>query len=199
MNTNKSKPEWMNIPNLLSGFRLIAAPFLLLIAWSGYPGWFFALLIIMFMTDAIDGFVARKLNIASELGTRLDSWGDMATYLIIPICAWWLWPEIIRREAFFVFIAVLCYIVPLAAGFIKFKRLPSYHTWSAKAAAVLMSSCVILLFGVDMPWPFRFAVIFQVFVTCESVAITLRLSRWQCNIPSYWHLTRISHEENKKT
>ncbi len=188
-------PDELSLPNFLSGFRLVAAPFLVYLAWTGRPNLFIALLIISLFSDAIDGFIARRLNVASELGTRLDSWGDLATYLTVPLCAWWLWPEIIKREAFFVLVVVGAYLAPLIAGFVKFKRLPSYHTWAAKGAAVAMSFSVIILFTADIAGFFRVAAIFQALVACEEVAITIRLSEWQCNIPSFWHISGQSKEK----
>ena len=177
----------LSLPNFLSGFRLVAAPFLVYLAWTGHPTLFLVLLAVSLFSDAIDGFVARKLNVASELGTRLDSWGDLATYLTVPVCAWWLWPEIIKREAVFVLIVVGAYMAPLIAGFVKFKRLPSYHTWAAKGVAVAMSFSVIILFTADIAGFFRVAAILQVLVACEEIAITIRLSEWQCNVPSFLH------------
>lgn len=180
--------RWPTIPNLLSGFRLIAAPFLLCLAWIGQPVLFLALLAISLLSDSVDGLIARRLDRASEFGTKLDSWGDLATYLTVPICAWWLWPEILRREALFVWLVVGAYVVPLVLGFVKFRRLPSYHTWAAKAAAIVMSIGVFILFIFDIPWPFYCAAIFQALTACEEVAITLRLSEPRTNVPSYWHL-----------
>lgn len=60
------------IPNLLSGFRLVAAPFLLWVAWMKYPNLFLILLSVSLLSDAIDGFVASRLNLASDVGTRFD-------------------------------------------------------------------------------------------------------------------------------
>ncbi len=189
----------VSIPNLLSGFRLIAAPFLLYLAWTGHPTLFLVLLAVSLLSDSIDGFIARRLNEASELGTKLDSWGDLATYLTVPLCAWWLWPEILKREAFFVLLVIGAYIVPLMAGFVKFQRLPSYHTWAAKTAAVLMSFAVFILFIIDVAWPFWCAVIVQALVACEEVAITLRLSKLESNVRSFWHLTKQAKEDSKNT
>ena len=189
----------VSIPNLLSGFRLIAAPFLLYLAWTGHPTLFLVLLAVSLLSDSIDGFIARRLNEASEFGTQLDSWGDLATYLTVPLCAWWLWPEILKREAFFVWLVIGAYIVPLMAGFVRFQRLPSYHTWAAKSAAVLMSFAVFILFVVDIAWPFRCAAIVQALVACEEVAITLRFSKLESNVRSFWHLTKQAKEDLKDT
>ena len=196
---NQMTNKLVSIPNLLSGFRLITAPFLLYLAWTGHPNLFLALLAVSLLSDSIDGFVARRLNQASELGTKLDSWGDLATYLTVPLCAWWLWPEILKREAFFVWLVIGAYMVPLMVGFVKFQRLPSYHTWAAKTAAVLMSFAVFILFVVDIAWPFKCAAIVQALVAYEEVAITLRLSKLESNVRSFWHLTKQSKEDLKDT
>jgi CDP-diacylglycerol--glycerol-3-phosphate 3-phosphatidyltransferase len=188
---------WAKAPNLLSASRLIAAPFLLYLAWTDRPNLFLALLAITLLSDAIDGFAARRLHVASELGTRLDSWGDLVTYLVIPLCAWWLWPEIIRREAGFVLLVLTAFIAPLIAGLLKFRRLTSYHTWAAKAVAVLMSIAIFILFIADIAWPFRCVVVLLCLSACEEIAITLRLPALRSNVRSYWHIVRQDKETSQ--
>ena len=184
-------------PNILSGLRIVAVPLLLYFAWNGHKQLFLALLIASLLSDAIDGYLSRRLNVASELGTKLDSWGDMATYLTVPICAWWLWPELLKKESLFVFIAVVSYLVPILAGLARFKRIPSYHTWGAKAAAVIMSVAVLILFTVEFPWPFRGAAVFLALVAFEEVLITLHLPEPRGNVKSIWHV-RQSLKENRQ-
>ena len=176
------------IPNLLSGLRLVAAPFMLYLSWRGFRVTFLVLLVFALLSDAIDGFIARRLNIKSDIGARLDSWGDLATYLTVPICIWWLWPEVVKREALFVIIVLGAYIVPLIAGFAKFRKLPSYHTWGAKVAAVLMSISVFILLMIDISLPFKCAALVQAIVACEEVAITLKLTELKSNVRSIWHV-----------
>ena len=178
------------IPNILSASRLVAVPFLLYLAWSGHTNLFLGLLALSLLSDALDGYLSRKLQVASDFGTRLDSWGDMATYLTIPLCAWWLWPDIIKKESVFVTIAIASYVLPILAGLVKFQKIPSYHTWGAKTAAVIMSAAIFILFIVEYPWPFRLAAIFQALVALEEILITLRLSELQDNVKSLLHLRR---------
>ena len=179
---------YKNIPNFLSGFRLIAAPFLFIIAWQDRPNLFLAILAVSLLSDAIDGFIARRVKVTSKTGTKLDSWGDFVTYLTVSICAWRLWPEILQREAFFVVTGIVFFILPVLAGSIKFKKLPCYHTWAAKIQAVLMCVALFTLFITDIAWPFRCAVILQYFVSIEEIAITLRLKEQRYNVRSFWHL-----------
>jgi CDP-diacylglycerol--glycerol-3-phosphate 3-phosphatidyltransferase len=179
------------IPNMLSGFRLVAAPFLLGLAWMGHPNLFLILLAISLLSDSIDGFIARRLKVSSDIGTRLDSWGDLATYLTVPLSAWWLWPEILNREAFFVFVAIGAYVVPILAGLAKFRRIPSYHTWGAKISAVLMSVAAFILFITEIAWPFRCAALLQALEAFEEVLITIQLPALQGNVHSLWHAKKI--------
>jgi len=185
------------IPNILSGFRIITAPFLLYLAWHGYRNCFIGLLIISLLSDAVDGYIARKYNVSTNLGTKLDSLGDMAIYLTLPLCAWWLVPEILRQEALFACIVLIAYITPLIAGIIKFKQIPSYHTYGAKIAAILMSTAILILFMTEFTWIFRFAAIFQIIVALEEVLITLRLPKLQDNVKSIWHV-RMQFYRDKK-
>jgi CDP-diacylglycerol--glycerol-3-phosphate 3-phosphatidyltransferase len=177
-----------NIPNLLSSFRIIAAPFLLIIAWQDRPNLFLAILAVSLLSDALDGFIARRFKATSKTGTKLDSWGDFVTYVTVAVCAWRLWPEILHREVFFVVAGIVFFALPVIAGSIKFKRLPCYHTWAAKIQAVLICIAIYILFITGIAWPFQCAVILQFFVSIEEIAITLWLTEQRHNIPSFWHL-----------
>jgi phosphatidylglycerophosphate synthase len=178
------------IPNIISGIRILSAPVLLLLAWEGHRNAFIVLLFVSLVSDAIDGYIARRFNASSRLGAKFDSLGDMAIYLTIPICAWWLWPQVLKQEALFVFIAIAAYIVPLVAGLVKFRKVPSYHTVGAKIAAVFMSIAILFLFLIEFTWIFRVAAIFQALVACEEILITTRLTTLQSNVKSLWHISR---------
>ena len=199
MNKNQVSNRLLNIPNLLSGFRLLATPFLLYLAWEGHHNMFLGLLVFSLLTDTVDGFLARKFSWTSEFGAKLDSWGDLALYMTVPFCAWWLWPGVVKREAYYVLLVIAAYSLPLVFGFAKFKRLPSYHTWAAKVSAVLMSAAVFILFIFDISWPFHFAAILQAIVAFEEISITLLLPERHCNIPSFWHSIKIRNDHVKKT
>ena len=64
------------IPNLLSSFRMIAfLPVIILFSSEYYLSSFF-LFTIAAWSDFLDGFLARKYNLSSELGTLLDLMAD---------------------------------------------------------------------------------------------------------------------------
>jgi CDP-diacylglycerol--glycerol-3-phosphate 3-phosphatidyltransferase len=188
MTDSITKTKWLTVPNFFSYLRIASVPFLFYIAWKGYPNLFLIVLAVALSTDAIDGYFARKLNQVTTLGTTLDSVGDMAMYLTIPPCAWLIWPELIIQDFAYIVIVMLAFIIPMIAGFIKFGRMPSYHTWLAKITTILLSLTVLIWFATGIAWPFKITVIIQVIVMIEYLAITAHLKKWRGNIPSYLHV-----------
>jgi len=177
----------MNIPNLLSLFRIIAAPFLLLSGWLEMPTLFFVLFGLMLLSDVLDGFIARILDQSSEEGARLDSYGDILTYLSTPLAAWWLWPELLKEELYYIIAAIIIYVLPALFALIKFGKLASYHTWITKISAILMSAGVILLLGFEKPLLFHISIYFLMIEMVENIAITIILPKQKSNIHSLWH------------
>ncbi len=187
-----SRPSWRlkafrQLANSITGLRFVCAPVLFWLAWNGYALGFLALLGAVFVTDAADGFIARKFKLESELGAKLDSTADWVIYSVIPIAAWWLWPELVKRELFFVALVIVSYTVPVAWGLIKFGVFTSYHTRSVKLAAGLMGFTVIVFFAGGPVWPFRVAAVICVVAALEEIAITAVLPKQKRNIPSLWH------------
>ncbi len=177
-----------HLPNLLSVFRLLSAPVLLVLAWNRLEDWWLVLLLCSLVSDVADGFIARHLNATSELGAKLDSLGDMATYFTVPVCAWLLFPHLIIQERLFVLLVVLAYGAPVIASVLKFKQIMSYHTISAKVAGVLMGVSVLIAFTTNITWPFRLAVLVQLMVAVEYISITRKLQHPETNIKSWFHL-----------
>ena len=184
----------LTVPNLLSILRILIAPLLLVSAATGRAGLFVFLFILSLVSDALDGFLARRLNQVSGLGAQLDSWGDLATYLAAPAGVWLLWPALVRREQTFILLGLGGFLFPILLGFCKFGRLTSYHTRAARLAAVLLGFATPLLLVGGPPYPFRLAILLFLLAELEEVAITLHLKRWQANIPSFWHCRRLPPE-----
>jgi len=174
----------VNVPNLLSGARIVLAPVLLLLAWWGAGRAFLACLCVSLLTDIVDGKLARRFGQTSELGARLDSWGDFATYMSVPFCAVWLRPDFVRAEWPFFAAVVASYTVPVAVGFLKYRRLTSYHTRAATLAAYLVGGATIVIFARGPAWPFRLAAAVLVCAELEEMAITAVLPAWHANVPT---------------
>lgn len=79
---NKYKKKIFTIPNLISFFRLLLIPFIL---WAYIEKddsiLTLVLLFISALSDEIDGIVARKFNMISDLGKAIDPIADKLTQI----------------------------------------------------------------------------------------------------------------------
>lgn len=182
----------MGLPNALSLFRIAMVPLLGALAWQGAATLFLCGLATSLLSDVVDGFLARRSGEVTPLGARLDSLGDLATYTSLPLFAWWLWPEILRAEKTAIAIAAGAYLAPIGVGWLRFRRLTSYHTLGAKLTAVWMGVALFVLFAGGPAWPFRAGVGLLVLEACEEIAITCVLPRWTSDVPTLWHALRVA-------
>ncbi len=188
-----------NIPNILSILRLVMVMFLVILAWYGEKGLFLLVFLGALLTDMLDGYLARRLKVESALGAKLDSWGDFSLYMTVPFCVWRLWPDIVMREISYVSLAAISYALPVTIGFIKFRRLTSYHTWGAKLSAVLMGISALLLFSGGPAAPFRISTVILALAELEEIAITTVMPAWRANIHTIFHALSLCRSERRTT
>ena len=178
----------------MSAFRAASSPALLVIAWNGATGFFLALFGLGLLSDVLDGWLARKLGQESDFGARLDQWADFALWIAFPIGVWWLWPELVRREAVYVALAFVCLLLPSGVAYLKYRQVPGYHTWSVKAGSVFMAISIPLLLLFDWPWPFRAAALFQLVCAVDELGITFLLASCHHDVPSVVHAARLRRQ-----
>lgn len=165
----------IHIPNTLSAFRILLAPVLLIVAWYGYHWLFLGLWLFSYFTDVLDGFIARRFGLSSELGAKLDTAADFAIYSASPLAIWWLWPDLMRQEWPFFLAIMLSILLPPVIGFIKFQRMTSYHTLLVKLSIILVVFSLVYWFLGGSPWPFRLVTAVAIIAALEQIAITLML------------------------
>lgn len=77
----------MNIPNILTIFRIILVPVYLKVFFSNIKNRYILALLIFILagiTDFLDGYIARKYNLVSKLGKILDPLADkLMTFAVL--------------------------------------------------------------------------------------------------------------------
>ena len=180
----------VNIPVLLGMFRLAMAPVLLLLAWLGLKTIFIPVLMCAFLSDSIDGPIARYLHQESTAGAKMDTFADVSVYFAYLLSACWLWPDIIRRELPYFVILVISILLPALAGALKFRCITGYHTWLVKIASVCIVISSLLMFIIGPVQPFRISVFVCLLAGVEELSITLVLGKPETDVKSLWHVLR---------
>lgn len=186
-----------NLPNAFTATRLALVPVLVALAALGQPGAFVGVLALAFATDAIDGFLARRFRLESPLGAKLDSHADLALWLSLPLATWLLRPAFVRAELASIALLLACLALPVLAGFAKFGRVPSYHTWSAKTTAVLFAAALFAIYLDGPLWPFRIATVCGAIMTLEELAITAILPAWHADVRTWRAALRIRDDARR--
>ena len=190
-----NKQDIYNLPNLVSLVRILMAPVLLGLAIMQQPLWFLGVLIFTVFTDVLDGFLARYLNQITEMGSKLDSWGDFFVYSVMALSAWLLWPDIVLDELVSFVIIVISFTLPVLVGLVKFRTLTSYHTWSVKLAVAVTISSYLLLFSGLVDWPFKLAAVVCIYAAIEEIAITLIMHNQHVDVRTLWQAYRLNRQE----
>ena len=99
-------------------------------------------------------------------------------------------PTLVFDEWTWIVVAIGSYLLSWLASWLKFRCLPSYHTWAAKGAWVFVGAGIVCLVAGWTPWPFRLAMLIVVLANLEAVLITLTIARCQINVASLWHALR---------
>lgn len=131
------------LPNQLSAGRLLLIPVLWVAALLGSGRIVGIGLAFAFLSDWADGFIARRLNITSALGSKLDS---IADGLVGPSAIAWLLllepAALLDHRALAIAWFALTY-ASLVLGLVKFHRFANLHLQSARIACVFQYAFVV--------------------------------------------------------
>jgi phosphatidylglycerophosphate synthase len=169
-------------------------PAVLTSALAGSRPWFVVLLTAGLATDALDGFLARRLNAFTDFGRKLDSAADYLTMVTGIAGIAILWPEIMRRELPWVVAGLAAFFMVVVYGFVRLGRAPCYHTWASKLGVVACAFSLIPLLAEWTAVPFHAAISFQIVAGVEEMIIAVLVPSHTGEMASVWHAWRLRRE-----
>ena len=192
--------EPTKIPSFLVGLRFAIAPLLLLDALDGQTSiWFIAGYIIAVISDIFDGIIARRLKVSTIKLRQADSWADISLYVCIAISTWLIYPQIIIDFQIPLLLAVIAQLTLFTISLIKFRKFPSFHTYTAKIWGITLLIATVALFGFGYSDTIWLAIILCLINSLEEIIMTLLLPQWQCDILSIFHAIDLRQNEIAKT
>jgi cardiolipin synthase (CMP-forming) len=140
------------LPNILSFARLMAVPLAIWLMVAGEFGAAFWLFVAAGLTDALDGFLAKRFGWETELGSYLDPLADKALLVsVYVVLGWlghlpvWLIIMVVFRDVFIVGGAVVVMAITGA-----FKAEPMFVSKLNTTLQIALAAAVLAKLGHDL-------------------------------------------------
>lgn len=186
------KKNIVTVPNILTFYRIVTFPIILYFVFAKAETVFTIMLVINLITDILDGFIARRFNMQSEFGARMDSIADVGTFILAVLGIFvfkaddFAPPLVLWSFVSFVGLFVLTNIVAL----IKFGRFPSLHLYSLKIGGYIQGFFFFVLFVFGFySFLYYFMIVWGILSFLEHIAIQLIIKEMKSNAKGlYWVL-----------
>lgn len=163
----------ITIPNILSVVRIFIIPFIAIEYFAGHYLMTAALLLLSGVTDVVDGFIARRFNMISEVGKVLDPIADKLTQVAVIVCLTVRHPVLLPLVIVLT-VKELLMLIGALAMINRASVTPYARWWGKMATAVLyaMMGYIVIddFFGNIMP-AWSITVFSVVGIVCVIVAL----------------------------
>ena len=148
--------EWKwNVPNVLSLVRIALIPVFVVLYLTRHDQWAFGALLLSGITDALDGWIARRFQQITDCGKLLDPLSDKLTQVAVVVALTTRYVELLP-------LAVLCLgkeVCQAVGGIILLRRRHAVRgsKWFGKLSTVVFYACMLALvlfpqMSVTMEW-----------------------------------------------
>ncbi len=178
----------VNLPNAISFYRLLMFPVILGLALYDYQQAFVVFLVINLVSDILDGFIARKLNLVTRFGAALDNLADIGTYILALLGVFlFRWNEI-QPHAWFLYTFLAVFLLSYLVAFMRFGKIPGLHLYSAVSAGYVQGTFFVVLFIFGFyPWLYYLAIGWGIIAYTEKIFVLLRLDDIKPGVKGlYW-------------
>ena len=188
-----SVAEW--IPFL----RLVSVPFivaLVLLDWRVLAGFAY---LVSFSSDALDGFVARRFNMESDRRGRLDSIADEFLLAAGMLAFYRFETTFFQAHLSLILIILSLYGFQLVFSLIRYGTFSSFHTISARAAAVVQAVFLTsIFFFTPPPWLFYTMIILSAIELLEENLLIAMFPTWRAHVNGIYWVMRERERNHKK-
>lgn len=171
------------LPNLISAIRLMSFPVLIWLAWIGADRAFAWLLVAAGITDFLDGWLARKYGWVSKTGALLDSTADISIVLVVLFAMWTLHNDVFVYHGPILWAILIVWSLTNLIGLVRYHRLPSFHTASARFGLTMFGLFVLVLFFYGfVPWLLYVCGTICFLAGVESLILVVLIDHWRPNL-----------------
>lgn len=188
-----------HLPNLLSLLRLGCVPLLVALVHHDREAVFFGGVVAAWITDGLDGWLARRFGWVSRLGAVLDSIADVSLIVAILYGISRFHPLVFLDHGVLLWAIVAVWSGVHLASLARYGRTSSFHTRLAQAGILLFAAFVVFLFTTGfVPGLYYFAGSVCLLAGFENAAMVWALPEWQPDVPSLPAALRHRAERRKR-
>ena len=149
----KDRSQIWSIPNLISLFRLLLIPLLVTLYWKGRTVAALVVFGVSAASDILDGQIARRFHMVTDLGKMLDPLADKLTQGAAAVC-------VARNHPQVFLLFGLMAVKELTQAFIGARSMKKTGQafsarWYGKACTVITTACLMAMFAfpqIPDPW-----------------------------------------------
>ena len=181
--SRKEKTEILTVPNSITFLRILGTIVLLFI--KPLSVLFFVIYAFTGLTDALDGFVARKTGTQSDLGAKLDSVADLLFYTVMMIK---ILPVLIKEMPKLIWLFVALVLAIRLASYLvaayKYHRFSSMHTYLNKLTGAAVFILPFMLITPVKTFYAFFAVSLGIAASLEELIIHFKSESYNASVKS---------------
>ena len=179
-----------NAADWITFSRIIAVPVVIITTFLGLKIVTGIVIFLALCTDMADGYVARHYKMASNAGAKLDSVADVSLFLVSLFSIIWFFTDFFAARWWQLSLIMGLYFFQLIFSFIRFGRVTSFHTYGAKAAAIVEGLFItVCFFYMPLEWLFYFTLAIALWEQAEEITLMFILPRLRENVKGvYWVL-----------
>jgi len=170
-------------------YRAMLGPATALVARLPHPeAWLGLMIASGFLSDVYDGILARRWKTDTDALRLADSAVDIVFYLgILTAVVERHWPSL--REHAWLLAAVVCFEAGCKAfEWLKFGRMASYHTYSAKLWGILLAAAAFSLLCFNQAsWILTTALAWGIVCDLEQLVMSFVLPKWTRDVKTVFH------------
>ena len=178
----------VNVPNFISLYRLMVFPVILFMALAGRENWFVILLCISLVSDILDGNIARIFKLQTNFGAALDNLADICTIAMALLGMFLFRWDDLKPHSLMLYIFLGIFILSYIVAFIRFRKIPGLHLYSAVSAGYAQGIFFFVLFVSGFyTWLYYLVMIWGIIAYTEKILVLLKLDDIKIGVKGlYW-------------
>lgn len=182
------KENLHTVSNYLTFYRFVSAPVIIWFIITGQQKLFVLFIIINLVTDALDGFFARRLNQHTDFGARMDSLADKVTYVLAFAGLFVFKMDVLQPYLGSLLTFISLGVVCMLHSLIRFGKISSLHTYATKIGGYMQGIFFFTLFAFGfVPILYYIMISWAILSVLEMIIIQTMITDMKPNLKGlYW-------------